>query len=55
LYNYFAFVKITPLLTETQKYQVVPFLCKYITVFHEVHESDIELALFTNNIVAILS
>lgn len=55
LYNYFAFVKITQLLTETQKYQVVPFLCKYITVFHEVHESDIELPLFTNNMVNILS
>ena len=55
LHNYFAFVKITPLLTEPQKYRVVPFLCKYITVFHEIHESDIELALFTNNIVAILS
>ena len=55
MHNYFAYIKITPLLTEPQKYKVVPFLCKYITVFHEIHESDIELALFTNNLVTILT
>lgn len=55
LYNYFAYVKFTSMLTEPEKYKVIPYLCKYITVFHEIHESDIELALFTNNIVTILS
>ena len=55
LHNYFAFVKISSLLNEQQKYQIIPFLCKYITVFHEIHECDIELALFTNNLVTVLS
>lgn len=55
LHNYFAFVKITSLLNEKQKYQIIPFLCKYITVFHEIHECDIELALFANNLVTVLS
>ena len=49
--NYFLFVKITPLLTEDQKYTIIPFICKYITIFHNIHEDEIELALFTNNLI----
>ena len=45
----FSFVKKTELLTEDQKYQIIPILCKYITIFHNVHEDVIELALMTNN------
>ena len=47
--NYFLFVKITELLTEKQKYDVIPIICKYITIFHNIHEDEIELALFSNN------
>jgi DNA polymerase III delta prime subunit len=50
---FFAFLKITPLLDEDTKYKYIPFLCKYITVFHNVHEDGIELALFTNNLIAL--
>jgi DNA polymerase III delta prime subunit len=49
--NYFAFVKNTDLLNETQKYQIIPYLCKYISIFHNLHEDEIELALFTNNLI----
>lgn len=49
--NYFTFIKITNLLSEDDKYKIIPYICKYITVFHNVHEDDIELALFTNNLV----
>lgn len=49
--NYFMFVKITDLLTEDEKYAIVPLLCKYITIFHTIHEDKIELALFTNNLM----
>lgn len=48
--NYFLFVKITNSLSETQKYNVIPIICKYITVFHNIHEDEIELALFSNNL-----
>lgn len=47
--NYFLFIKNTELLTEKQKYKVIPIICKYITVFHNIHEDEIELALFSNN------
>jgi DNA polymerase III delta prime subunit len=52
--NYFVFVKITDDLTEEQKYNIIPYICKYITIFHNIHEDEIELALFTNNLVQIL-
>ena len=48
--NYFLFVKITDLLTEQQKYNIIPIICKYITIFHNIHEDEIELALFSNNV-----
>jgi DNA polymerase III delta prime subunit len=48
---FFIFIKLTKLLDENIKYKVIPFLCKYITIFHNVHEDCIELALFTNNII----
>jgi DNA polymerase III delta prime subunit len=48
--NYFLFVKITNMLTEEQKYNFIPIICKYITVFHNIHEDEIELALFSNNL-----
>ena len=52
--NYFVFVKITTLLNEDEKYKIIPFICKYITIFHNIHEDEIELTLFTNNLVKIL-
>ena len=53
--NYFVFIKTTNVLTEDQKYKIIPCLCKYITIFHNIHEDDIELALFTNNLIKVLS
>jgi hypothetical protein len=52
--NYFIFVKSTKIINEEQKYKIIPYLCKYITVFHNIHEDEIELSLFTNNIINIL-
>jgi DNA polymerase III delta prime subunit len=49
--NYFLFIKVTPNLTEDEKYKIIPFICKYITIFHNIHEDEIELALFTNNLI----
>lgn len=51
--NYFLFVKLTPLFDEDMKYRITSLICKYITIFHNIHEHDIELALFTNNLVGL--
>jgi DNA polymerase III delta prime subunit len=52
---FFSFVKITTIIDEETKYKIIPFLCKYITIFHKVHEDGIELALFTNNLFCLLN
>jgi len=49
--NYFLFIKTTNILTEDEKYIIIPFICKYITIFYNIHEDEIELALFTNNLI----
>lgn len=53
--TFFLFAKTTESLSETEKYNIVPIVCKYITIFNDVHEDEIELALFTNNIMSIFS
>lgn len=52
---YFTFVKMTELLEEDLKYKIVKLICKYITIFNTVHESEIELALFTHDLINIQS
>ena len=54
--DYFiSFVKHTNILSENTKYEIIPFLCKYITIVHNNHENEIELALFTNNLHNLLT
>ena len=47
---FFTFLKSTPVVDEETKYKIIPYLCKYITIFHTIHEDAIELCLFTNSI-----
>ena len=51
--NYFIYIKATTSLTDDEKYNIIPYICKYITIFNNIHEDDIELAHFTNNLVNI--
>jgi DNA polymerase III delta prime subunit len=53
--NYFIFIKSTVILNEDQKYKIIPYMCKYISIFHNIHEDEIELSLFTNNLIDVLS
>ena len=53
--SYFLFIKNTNSISEEQKYNIIPLICKYITIFHNVHEDEIELALFTNNLIKIFN
>lgn len=52
--NYFVFIKSSTIFTEEQKYKIIPCICKYISIYHNIHENEIELALFTNNVVCCL-
>lgn len=51
---FFTFIKNTNILSEDKKYLIIPLLCKYITIFHNVHEDSIELALFTNDVFSVI-
>lgn len=53
--NYFLFIKSTNILSDEEKYIIIPYICKYITVFNNIHEDEIELALFTNNLITQLN
>jgi len=47
---FFVFIKQTDSLDELHKYQLIPIICKYITIFHNMHEDVIELAFFANHL-----
>lgn len=49
--SYFNYVKYCDCLNDEQKYRIIPFICKYISIFHNIHEDEIELIFFTNNLV----
>jgi DNA polymerase III delta prime subunit len=51
---FFEFVKTTNLMDEGTKYRLAPHICKFISVFHSIHEHGIELALFTRNIMPVV-
>jgi DNA polymerase III delta prime subunit len=51
---FFSFVKTTDLLSEDEKYRMIPYLCKYIYYFHNIHEEPIELALITNELLRLM-
>lgn len=50
---FYTFVKTTVLISEENKYKIIPFICKYITIFNKIHEDVIELAFFTNGLASI--
>ena len=53
--SYFFYIKYTDTIAENIKYEIVKILCKYITIFHNIHEDEIELSLFTNEIIILLN
>lgn len=52
--SYFLFIKTTKL-DDMYKYEIIKLLCKYITIFNDIHEDEIELSLFVNNMVELFS
>lgn len=50
----FIYIKRTSILSETEKYKIIPIICKYITIFYDIHEHEIELMFLTNNLFKII-
>ena len=51
---FFHFIKITDNLNEIQKYNCIPIICKYITIFNKLQEDVIELSFFTNDLFDVI-
>lgn len=52
LYEYFLFIKNQNIkIPDKQKYIIISIITKYITLFYETPETNIELAFFTNEII----
>ena len=49
--SYFQFIKITNILQEEEKYKTISIICKYISLFHTLHENEIELTFITNDLI----
>jgi DNA polymerase III delta prime subunit len=49
--SYFQFIKICSIIDETNKYKIIHQVCKYISYFHTLHESEIELVFFTDQLI----
>ena len=52
--NYFIFIKNTNMIEEEIKYKIIKIICEYISIFHTIHENELELVLFTNDLIKIL-
>jgi hypothetical protein len=48
--NYYLFIKITLLIEEEVKYEIIKLICKYIIIFYNIHEEEVEIILFIKNI-----
>jgi DNA polymerase III delta subunit len=49
--GYFLFIKKYDEIKEEQKYEIIKYICKYISIFYNIHEDEIELSFFTNNLI----
>jgi len=49
--SYFQFVKICTILSEQDKYKAIKLICAYISLFHTLHEDEIELTFFTHDLI----
>jgi hypothetical protein len=51
---FFTYIKFTDIHDDDTKYKIIPHICKFIHIFHDIHEDEIELYIFANNIIKII-
>ena len=52
--GYFKYIKYIETLDDNIKYNITKLIMKYIAIFYNLHENEIELAFFTNELINIL-
>ena len=45
--TYFNYIKNISTISDTYKFSIFPIICKYINIFHSIHEDSFELTLMT--------
>tara|TARA_B110000977_G_scaffold201655_1_gene297532 strand:- start:3992 stop:4966 length:975 start_codon:yes stop_codon:yes gene_type:complete len=55
LEEFFMYIKFHSELDDEYKYNIIKLICKYINIFHNIHEDSIELIFMTNNIQKIFN
>ena len=45
--TYFNYIKNISTISDTYKFAIFPIICKYINIFHSIHEDAFELTLMT--------
>ena len=50
LEEFFLYIKFHSNLDDNYKYEIIKLICKYINIFHNIHEDSIELIFLTNNL-----
>ena len=48
--GFYAFLRQTQLVNEWQKHAAIPCVCKYIAIFHNLHEDELEIVFFANQL-----
>ena len=47
------FARMTTSIDDSQRYKLIPILCKYVSIFHNIHEDEIELVFMTADIIKV--
>ena len=55
LEEFFLYIKFHSYLDDEYNYEIIKLICKYINIFHNIHEDSIELIFLTNNIIYIFN
>ena len=53
--GYFKYIKYIDTMDDVVNYEITKLIMKYITNFYSIHENEIELAFFTNELIIILN
>jgi replication factor C subunit 2/4 len=52
---FYKYIKLDESLEELIKYNIIQLICKYITIFYNIHEDEIELSLFVYELYILLN
>lgn len=53
--SYFGYIKTLSSIDQSYKYKLIPVICKYMAMFHCLHEDEVELLFFTNDVIDIFT